>query len=230
MHYIKKYFYGLSLIACVFFILGCTPVECPKKGWLKDECVKVGEFPYADNKVLKIPNEEPKKYRWYGSLSYFKESQRIKSPNLGFYFKSGKAAGQKNEAWPIYSPDLILFNISYSSLKPKQELKDEPYVKDLINTYSTAPRLKGTPIDLIRYSKTSSPSERLIFLKEDHSVYTVCSSLKDLQMNRKGNCENYFYIEPGLLVVYTVFIDSIEDMEKIEPAQKALKALIESWM
>lgn len=215
-------------------LYGCDSHEdpCPSKGWVSDKCAPFGEFRYGD-KVLRIPNTEPNKYRWHGGVTYVPENKSWHSPNLGFYWKSGKAAGRASGDWPVSKQDLVLFGLVYFTANPT---KTSPMVgrwRPLVKS-AEMPKLPfAMPLGLSLYTDKienlrPGPKDQLFLVNESESVVITCPSIEWLESpaSKEPWCTGMYYVQPGLRVDFSMRLDALNEWEA---AIAALSNLINSW-
>lgn len=225
----------LASTSALLLLAGCgaKDVPCPTKGWVSDRCAPYGEFRYGD-KLLRIPNTEPNKFKWRGGLTYNQELDVLSSPNLAFYWRSGKAAGRESGDWPVWGDDLILFSLTW--------WEKEPYRQDVLRglwrgliAVETQVNLPFEPPPGLRMhldddgTPDFSARDTISFLDPDATTLIWCPSIESLTSKwstGKTMCTGRFYLQPGLEVRFSIPTASLKDW----PAAKdSLSNLIKSW-
>jgi hypothetical protein len=224
-----------AALATLLGLAGCGAqnAPCPTKGWVTDRCAPFGEFRYGD-KLLRIPNTEPNKFKWYGGLMYDQERKELSSPNLSFYWRSGKAGGRAGEAWPVWADDLILFSLSYTTNDPNQVNVFSGHRRPPIPRNADVQLPIPLPPGLSSYvenngSRGLSPKDWLIFSNSENSIVVRCPSISDFEdklSTGQRMCFGKYYPQPGLAANFSIPVASLNDWPL---ALSALSNLIKSW-
>jgi hypothetical protein len=224
-----------AALATLLGLAGCGAqnAPCPTKGWVTDRCAPFGEFRYGD-KLLRIPNTEPNKYRWEGGLTYDSEREELTSPNLAFYWRSGKAAGRASGDWPIWADDLVRFSMSYTPRDPLQlnalsRTWRPPFPS---NAHVELPFALSPELLLHTERNKNSelkPKDRIIFLDTAKAVILRCPSLNDFSdKTTTGNlsCSGVYYPQAGLRLSLSIPVASLKDWPSVKTS---IQNLIKSW-
>lgn len=207
--------------------------SCPTKGWASDSCVNFGEFRYGPKTIL-IPNKEPNKFRWQGRLTYYSDRKELSSPNLGFYWRTGQAAGRADERWPLAKADLINFSLSYSENDPTQTKPLSQHWRPPIRSNATPELPFPIPTGLYLYTDNDddpafSANDALMFLDAKKTIFFSCPSvIETTNKHVKGYtwCRGTYYPQPGLRVSFSITTISLQSWQQ---AVGALSTLINSW-
>lgn len=220
-------------VLCLLAGCGANVEPCPTKGWVSDRCAPYGEFRYG-KKLLRIPNTEPNKFRWQGSLQYFPEREELTSPNLAVYWRSGKAAGRDSGDWPVPEDDLIRFSLAYSTRDPHQSDALSRTWRPPVPSNERVELPFAPPPGLLIYTENDGElryrsSDRIIFSDVMRSTIIRCPSVDDFQAKRPAGrmyCSGVYYAQPGLRVSFSMSTASLKDWPA---AKNTLSNLIDSW-
>lgn len=225
--------YLFCLMLSLAALVGCTQRDtpCPKNGWVSDECATVGEFPYGD-KVIYIPNKEPNKYRWFGALTYDPQYKLTVSPNLAFYWRTGKAADGNAQGWPRPQEDLVRFTLNHSGAPGVAQSLAEHVARLKRDEGLKRESVHGVlPFEVppsLQLFSMKPPRDDFLFLTDiaGSSTFIRCSPLDEFTKTGVPRCHGTFFPRPGLRVAYAIKPDQVKDWESI---QSALTSLISDW-
>jgi hypothetical protein len=231
----RRAVFAAAALAALLGLAGCGAqnAPCPTKGWVTDRCAPFGEFRYGD-KLLRIPNTEPNKYRWQGGLTYNSELGELSSPNLAFYWRSGKAAGRASGDWPVSADDLILFSLSYRTRDPRQVNVFSQHWRPPVPSNANVRLPFSKPAGLSLYTESDgkrefSPKDSLIFSNTESSLVFSCPSVSEFEDKLSTGrmwCSGIYFPQPGLRVSFSIPVASLNDWPL---ALSALSNLINSW-
>lgn len=211
----------LALVACILGLAGCSPNECPEKGWMPDRCVDTGEFRFNE-KVLFIPNKPPNKYAWNGSLVYQKDSRTLNSPSLAVYWRSNEPAGGSR---PVRRPDLVLFSLSYSEGQAQATSPIFEVERVELVDVESPPALPfaappGLQMKTWQTSRSRTPTELPIYFVGPETnppkVLLSCPEVSSsLYARGLPMCGGWFYPQPGLRMRFYVSAGELKDWQAL---------------